>query len=69
LYETGHARSGRRGAFYSKVVGWGLQDVGQGMSYTLLQVNGKGVAGSRRASAASGRAVSRPGWLGVRSGR
>ncbi|HEV7384578.1 MAG TPA: VOC family protein [Phenylobacterium sp.] len=52
------------GAFYSKVVGWGLQDVGQGMSYTLLQVNGKGVAGIAPAPDGERAGVARPGWFG-----
>jgi len=61
-YELVTADPGRRGAFYSKVVGWGLQDVGQACPYTLLQVNGKAVAGIAPRPTASG-GVSRPaGW-------
>jgi uncharacterized protein len=52
------------GAFYSKVVGWGLQDVGQGMAYTLLQVGGKGVAGIAPTPDGERAGVSRPGWFG-----
>ncbi len=53
------------GEFYSRVVGWGLQDMGHpGASYTLLQVEGKGVAGIAPLSDASRAWDARPGWIG-----
>lgn len=53
------------GAFYSRVLGWNLQDSGHpGMSYTLLKVGDHGVGGMMALPEAARKGGARPGWMG-----
>lgn len=50
--------------FYGEVVGWGAQDAGGGMNYTLFTTGGQPVAGLMAIPENACEAGSKPGWIG-----